>query len=48
MKVQITMDVDSEWADPDHQMGVTSEAYERIIDALNAFGDDIDIEKASV
>lgn len=45
MKVRITMDIDPEWADSGHRMGVTSDGYERIVDALNAFGDDIDIEK---
>lgn len=45
MKVRITMDIDPEWADSEHQMGVTAEAYERLVDALNAFGDDIDIER---
>jgi hypothetical protein len=44
MKIKITMEIDPDWADSTHNMGVTAEGYERIVDALNAFGDDIDIE----
>jgi hypothetical protein len=42
-RIKITMDVDIDWADSGHSTGVTNEGYERIIDALNAFGEDIDI-----
>jgi hypothetical protein len=47
MKIRITMDVADEYADPGHEMGVTTEGYEEIIDALAAYGDDIDIRKVS-
>lgn len=46
VKVRITLDVADEYADPDHEMGVTREAYERIIDMLRWLGDDIDVELA--
>lgn len=43
--IQITMDVDDEYADDSHEMGITEEAYERLIHALVGFGDDIDVKK---
>jgi hypothetical protein len=39
------MDIADEYADPDHDMGITEEAYEQITDALMGFGDDVDIRK---
>lgn len=33
-KVRIEIEVDDEYADPAHEMGVTNEGYERIVDAL--------------
>lgn len=45
MKIHITMDVDEEYADPDHEFGVTEEAYVDIISALSAFGDDIEVHR---
>lgn len=44
-KIKITMELDDDFADPDHPTGVTEEASESITDALNSFGFDIDIEK---
>lgn len=46
VKVRITLDVDDDYADPNHEMGVTSEGYERIIDSLRWLGDDINVELA--
>lgn len=45
MKVRITMDIDPDYEDPQHPTGVTNEAYDALFDALNSFGDDIDVEK---
>lgn len=46
MKIQITFDIDDELADPEHEMGVTDEGYEAIIDALGELGRDFQIRKA--
>jgi hypothetical protein len=40
------MDVDDEYADPDHDMGITEQGYEQIMDALSGVGEDIDIRRA--
>jgi hypothetical protein len=45
MKILITMEVDDEYVDPDHAMGVTEEAYLGISEALGNYGQDIDIQK---
>lgn len=45
MKVRITMEVADDIADPNHSMGVTNEGYERIVEALIPYGDDIDIKR---
>jgi hypothetical protein len=44
-KIRITMEIAEEYSDPDHEMGVTEQAYEEISDALMSYGDDIDIQK---
>ena len=46
MKIMITMNVDPEYADPDHDMGVTEEGYNQINDRLADLGDDINVIKA--
>lgn len=46
MKIQITIDLDDDYADPDHESGVTAEADEELMEALMAFGTDIQITKA--
>jgi hypothetical protein len=43
MKVRITMDIDPDYADPDHAMGVTEEGYETICDLLGQVGENIDV-----
>jgi hypothetical protein len=45
-KIRITMDVDDEYADPDHAMGVTEEGHLEISEALAPYGDDIEFERA--
>jgi hypothetical protein len=45
MKIRITMEVDEEYADSDHAVGITEEAYLGISEALSDYGMDIDIEK---
>ena len=45
-KIVITMDVDSEYADPGHPMGLTAAGYEAIAGVLAVFGDNIDINAA--
>lgn len=47
-KIIITMDIPSEYADPDHKMGVTEEGYNAIADALiEVGGTDIDVRPAA-
>ncbi len=45
MKVQITLEVYDDAADPDDETGVTNEVFEEIFDALSRFGENIDIRK---
>jgi hypothetical protein len=46
MKIAITMDLDDDYADPVHPMGVTEAGHDAIMDALGVFGGDISIERA--
>lgn len=48
MRIIITMDLDDDYADPHHEMGVTEEGYEEIIDAIGHLGTDIAIRKNEV
>jgi hypothetical protein len=45
VKITITMDVDDEYADPGHEMGVTEEGYVLIVNRLSSVGDDIDVKR---
>lgn len=45
-KVIITMEVDDDYADPDHEMGVTNEGYELLLRKLGSLGDDIEVRRA--
>ena len=47
-KITITMDLDPEWAEPDHPMGITEEGFLRLTDVLAKFGSDIDVRQAGV
>lgn len=47
MKIYITMEVDDEYADPTHEMGVTEAGYEAIVHALMGIGDDIDVHRGA-
>lgn len=46
MNITITMDIDDEYADPEHATGITEAGYEDITDVLGHFGTDIDVSKA--
>ena len=46
MKIIITIDLDDDFADPDHQMEITEEGYQLITDALGDLGSDIDVRRA--
>lgn len=46
MKIIISMDIDPEYADPGHKMGVTEQGYELISAALDPLGTDIDVRRA--
>ena len=43
MKIVITMDVDPQYSDAGHAMGVTEEGYERLCAALGELGTDIGV-----
>lgn len=45
-KVIITMDVDPEYAEDDHPMGVTEAGHDMLHDLLGTMGSDIEITKA--
>jgi hypothetical protein len=47
VKIYIIMDVEDEYADPSHEMGVTEEGYEAILSALIGIGDDIDVFRSA-
>ena len=47
MKIVITMDLDPDWADPDHPAGITESGYNQLSEALMPFGSDIDVRAAS-
>lgn len=46
-KVTITMEIDDDYADPEHWMGVTNEGFELLFRALSPYGDDIDINRSA-
>lgn len=45
MRIAITIEIYDANADPDHEMGVTTEAYEGIVSSLDWLGDDIQLYK---
>ena len=46
-KITITLDIDDEYADPLHEMGVTNEGSELILRLLSSIGFDIEVERAT-
>lgn len=46
MKISITMDLDDDYAEPDHPMGITEEGHIALQDALMGFGSDIQVTRA--
>ncbi len=47
MKIQITLEVYDEAADPNDATGVTSEVFDEIFEALSQVGEEIHIQKVS-
>lgn len=45
MRIWITMELDDEFADPEHESGVKEGAHLSITTWLGSYGDDIDIVK---
>jgi len=45
MKIRITMEIADEYADPDHDMGVSEEGYNAICEALGDLGSDVDVRR---
>ena len=45
VSITIKMDIAEEIADPSHQSGITVEGHEALIEALEPYGDDIQIER---
>lgn len=45
MKVRITLDLDPEWVDESHPMGITEAGYLRLSSVLAEFGTDVDVER---
>jgi hypothetical protein len=43
MKIRITMTVDPDYADADHEMGVTEDGFDAICDRLGDLGSDITV-----
>lgn len=37
--ISIEIEVDDEYADPDHSTGMTNEGYEKLMSAIASFGD---------
>lgn len=46
-KIIIEMELDSEFDEPDHPMGITEEGHIAIQDALSELGHDITVSRAS-
>jgi hypothetical protein len=46
VKITITMEIDPEYADPGHDMGVTEAGYNAICDALGGLGTNIDVMRS--
>ena len=46
MKIIITMEVDPEFEDPDHETGVTEHGYREIADTLMPLGAVLDVARA--
>ena len=47
MKINITMDLDDEFAEPEHPMGVTEDGHLAIQEALMEFGTNIEVTRAA-
>ena len=47
MRVTITLEIADEFADSDHETGVTNDGFERIFGALSAVGDDIQVKRTT-
>lgn len=45
MKIKITLELDEDHADPQDSTGLSEQSYEALVDALNSFGEDIEITK---
>lgn len=45
MRILINMELDSIYADPDHQMGITESGYEMLCDLLGNMGTNIEVNK---
>jgi hypothetical protein len=46
MIITITMDLDDDYADPEHPMGVTEEGHIGLQDALAPFGSNIEVSRS--
>ncbi len=46
MRIMITMDIDGEYVDPGHPIGVTEAGYDALTAALSSLGDNIDVSRA--
>lgn len=46
-KIIVTMEIPDDLADPGHPMGITEGCYEELTDALNEFGDVLDVKAAA-
>lgn len=42
MKIELTIEIDDEFVDEDHTMGITEEGFEAITEAVNAVGTIVD------
>ena len=46
MKIQITLDVDDEIADPADDTGLTEEGHDEVFEAVAQFGSNVEIKRA--
>lgn len=44
-RIRIELELDPEHVDEEASVGLTEDSYEELVDALNAFGEDVRIEK---
>lgn len=43
MRISVVVDLDDEWCEPEHVVGISEEAHEKIYDFMSEFGTVVNI-----